>query len=183
MLGLMQTQPLLVSSIITHAARHHQRAEVVSRMLDGSLHRTTYPEIERRARRLARALDGLGVARHDRVATLAWNGYRHLELYYGVSGMGSIVHTVNPRLAPDDIAWIIRDAGSVVVFAELSFLGIIEAIAPSIPDVRAIVLLAAPAEMPQVTLAPGQVLLCYEEILDAASDEFAWPVLDENLAS
>ncbi|MDP9096239.1 MAG: AMP-binding protein, partial [Pseudomonadota bacterium] len=115
MLGLMQTQPLLISSIIAHAARHHQRAEVVSRKLDGSLHRTDYPTIERRARKLAGALQTLGVARHDRVATLAWNGFRHLELYYGVSGMGSVIHTVNPRLASDDIAWIIRDAGSVIL--------------------------------------------------------------------
>ena len=183
MLGLMQTQPLLISSIIAHAARHHQRAEVVSRMIDGSLHRTDYPTIERRARKLALALQALGVARHDRVATLAWNGFRHLELYYGVSGMGSVIHTVNPRLAPDDIAWIIRDAGSVVLFAELSFIGLLETIAPQIPDVRAIVLMAERSEMPAVTLAPGQELLCYEEIVAAAGDEFAWPVLDENLAS
>lgn len=183
MLGLMQTQPLLISSIIAHAARHHQRAEVVSRTLDGSLHRTDYPTIERRARRLALALQALSVARHDRVATLAWNGYRHLELYYGVSGMGSVVHTVNPRLAPDDIAWIIRDAGSVVLFAELSFVGLLETIAPQIPDVRAIVLLAERSEMPALSLAPGQELLCYEEILAAAGEDFAWPVLDENTAS
>ena len=183
MLGLMQTQPLLISSIITHAARHHQRAEVVSRKLDGSLHRTTYPAIETRARRLARALQALGVARHDRVATLAWNGYRHLELYYGVSGMGSVVHTVNPRLAPDDIAWIIRDAGSVVLFADLSFVSLIETVAPQLPALRAIVLLAERSEMPEVVLAPGQELLCYEEMLAAAADDFGWPVLDENQAS
>jgi acyl-CoA synthetase (AMP-forming)/AMP-acid ligase II len=183
MLGLMQTQPLLISSIIAHAARHHQRAEVVSRMIDGSLHRTDYPTIERRARKLAAALQSLGVERHDRVATLAWNGFRHLELYYGVSGMGSVVHTVNPRLAPDDIAWIIRDAGSVVLFAELSFIGLLETIAPQIPDVRAIVLLAERSEMPAVTPTPGQEVLCYEEIVAAAGDGFAWPVLDENLAS
>ena len=97
--------------------------------------------------------------------------------------MGSIIHTANPRLAPDDIAWIIRDAGSVVLFAELSFVGLLETIAPLIPDVRAIVLLADRSEMPELTLAPGQELLCYEEILAATNDDFAWPVLDENLAS
>ena len=183
MLGLMQTQPLLISSIITHAAHHHQRAEIVSRKLDGSLHRTNYREIEQRCRRLARALEALGIERHNRVATLAWNGYRHLELYYGVSGMGSVIHTVNPRLSPDDVAWIIRDAGSVVLFAELSFCELLETIAPQIPEVRAIVLMADRAEMPAVTLAPGQTLLCYEDILVAAADDFAWPVLDENLAS
>src|SRR3954451_3449047 len=107
MLGLMQSQPLLVSSIIAHAAKHHANGEVVSRLVDGSTHRTTYREVEARARRLARALQGLGVGMHDRVATLAWNSHRHLELYYAVAGMGSVVHTVNPRLAPDDIAFII----------------------------------------------------------------------------
>ncbi len=179
----MQTQPLLVSSIITHAARHHQRAEVVSRQLDGSLHRTDYPTLERRARQLVRALQSLGVERHDRVATLAWNGYRHLELYYAVSGMGSVIHTVNPRLAADDVAWILRDAGSDVLFAELSFVGLVETIAAAVPGLRVVVMLAARHEMPAVTLAPGQTLLCYEDIVEAASDQFDWPVLDENLAS
>ena len=183
MLGLMQTQPLLVSSIIVHAALHHQRSEIVSRKLDGGLHRTDYPAIERRARLLALGLDGLGVRRHDRVATLAWNGYRHLELYYGVSGMGSVVHTVNPRLAPADIAWIIRDAGSVVLFAELSFVGLLETIAAEIPQVRTIVLMAERAEMPAPAVGPGQTVVCYEELIEAGTGEFAWPVLDENLAS
>ena len=183
MLGLMQTQPLLVSSIITHAARHHGRAEIVSRLGDGRTHRTTYRDVEARARRLARALQGLGVARHDRVATLAWNSHRHLELYYAVSGMGSVIHTVNPRLAADDVAWIIRDAGSVVLCADLSFVGLLETIAPMIPDVHAVVMLADRSEMPEVKLAPGQALLCYEELLDAADEGFDWPVLDENLAS
>ncbi|HYZ63304.1 MAG TPA: AMP-binding protein, partial [Acetobacteraceae bacterium] len=183
MLGLMQARPLLVSSIITHAAEHHRRAEVVSRLVDGSMHRTNYPEIEARARRLARALQGLGVGPHDRVATLAWNSYRHLELYYGVSGMGSVVHTVNPRLCADDIAFIINDAGSVVLCADLTFAPIIEAIAPRIPAVRTVVMLAGPGEMPEVTLAPGQRLLSYEALLADAADDFEWPLLDENQAS
>ena len=96
MLGLMQQHPLLLSSIITHAARHHAEAEVVSKLPDGSLHRTTYAVVERRSRCLARVLQGLGVRMGDRVATLAWNGYRHLELYYAISGMGAVCHTVNP---------------------------------------------------------------------------------------
>ncbi len=183
MLGLMQTQPLLIASILTHAARHHAQAEVVSRLVDGRVHRTTYATLEERSRRLARALQGLGVAKHDRVATLAWNSYRHFELYYGVSGMGSVVHTVNPRLAPDDVAFIIRDAGSVVLCADLSFVGLLETIVPLIPDVRAVVMLAERSELPEVKLAPGQTLLCYEELLQSASPEFDWPVLDENTAS
>ena len=115
MLGLMQDRPLLISQIITHAARHHARAEVVSRTVEGDTHRYTYADLERRARRLARALQWLDVRTDDRVATLAWNGYRHLELYYGVSGMQAICHTVNPRLSPDDVAFILQDAGSVTV--------------------------------------------------------------------
>ncbi|MBV8913847.1 MAG: long-chain-fatty-acid--CoA ligase [Acetobacteraceae bacterium] len=183
MLGLMQTQPLLVSSIITHAAKHHGRAEVVSRLSDGTVHRSLYPQVEARARKLARALQGIGVGRHDRVATLAWNSHRHLELYYGVSGMGSVVHTVNPRLSADDVAFIIRDAGSVVLCADLSFVSLVETIAPQIPDVRAVVLLADRTEMPEVKLAPGQALLSYEELLEGAADGFEWPLLDEQQAS
>ncbi len=183
MLGLMQTQPLLISSIITHAARHHGEAEVVSRLVDGATHRTTYREVEARARRLARAMQGLGVARSDRVATLAWNSHRHLELYYAVSGMGSVIHTVNPRLAPDDIAHILNDAGSVVLCADLTFAPLLETLAARIPGVRAVVMLAGEDEMPEVALAPGQRLLCYEALLAAAGEDYEWPALDEGLAS
>ncbi len=183
MLGLMQSQPLLVSSIITHAARSHGAGEVVSHLVDGTTHRTNYGEIEARARRLARALQGLGVGPHDRVATLAWNSFRHLELYYGVSGMGAVIHTVNPRLAPDDIAFIVNDAGSVVLCADLSFVPLLETIATAIPTIRAVVMLAAEAEMPEVKLAPGQKLLCYESLVADAAADFAWPELDEQAAS
>ncbi len=184
MLGLMQTQPLLISSIITHAARHHAEGEVVSRLGDGSLHRITYAGLERRARRLARALQSLGVQPGDRVATLAWNSHRHLEIYYAASGMGAVTHTVNPRLAPDDIAHILNDAGSTVLLADTSFTALIAGIAPAVAGtVRTVVLLADEADMPDLALAPGQRLLCYEALLAAASEDFAWPQLDENTAS
>src|SRR5580692_3918035 len=111
MFGLMQESPLMISSIIRYAARHHGGSEVISRGVDGALHRQDYVTLERRARRLARVLQGLGVKPHDRVATLAWNGFRHVELYYAVSGMQAICHTVNPRLATDDIGYIMTDAG------------------------------------------------------------------------
>src|SRR6185312_8776090 len=114
---------------------------------------------------------------------LACNSHRHLELYYGVSGMGSVVHTVNPRLAPDDVAFIIRDAGSVALCADVSFAALVERIAPQIPNVRAVVILTDRAGMPEIPLAPGQALLCYEEVLAAADEGFAWPVLDEQQAS
>src|SRR4051794_33038504 len=183
MLGLMQTQPLLVSSIITHAARNHARAEVVSKLVDGATHRTSYREIEARARRLAAGLQGLGVRPHDRVATLAWNSHRHLELYYAVSGMGSVIHTVNPRLSPEDIAFILNDAGSVVLCADLTFVPLLATIAARIPAVRAVVMLAEPGQMPEFGLAPGQNLLCYEDLLTASGDDFGWPQLDELQAS
>ncbi len=183
MLGLMQSQPLLISGIITHAARHHGSAEVVSREGDGALHRTTYAGVEERARRLARALLSLNVQPSDRVATLAWNGHRHLELYYAVSGMGAIVHTVNPRLAPEDIAHILRDAGSVVLFADPSFTALLAAIAPHVPAIRIIVLMTGMDGMAEVALAPGQDLLCYETLLADSDADYAWPRLDEEQAS
>ena len=183
MLGQMQTQSLLISSILTHAARHHGAAEIVSREASGALHRTNYAALERRARRLARALQALGVQPGDRVATLAWNGHRHVEAYYAVPGMGSVVHTVNPRLSPDDIAHILGDAGSVVLLAEAGFAGLVAGIAPRLPQLRAVVSLAEDGARPDLPLAPGQVLLDYETLLADASDDFAWPELDERAAS
>ncbi len=182
MLGLMQRQPLLVSSIITHAARHHATAEVVSREADGRIVRATYAMIERRARRLANALQALGVAQSDRVATLAWNSQRHLELYYAVSGMGSVVHTVNPRLAPADIAHILNDAGSVVLCTDPGFAPLVESLLAQVPALRHVVVMAAADAMPPLATA-GQGLHCYETLVEAASDAFEWPRLDEDLAS
>ena len=182
MLGLMQTQPLLVSAIITHAARHHGTTEIVSREASGILHRTTYAAVERRARHLSSALQALGVLPGDRVATLAWNGHRHLEAYYAVSGMGAVVHTVNPRLSPDDIAFILGDAGSVVLLADAGFASLVASIAPRLPHLRAIVMLSEDGTRPDAAFAPGQALHDYETLIEAAGD-FAWPVLDEMSAS
>jgi fatty-acyl-CoA synthase len=181
MLGLMQCQPLLVSSILVHAARHHAHAEVVSRQDDGSVTRATYAAAELRARRLATAMQRLGVQPGDRVATLAWNSQRHLELYYAISGMGSVVHTVNPRLAPDDIVHILNDAGSVVLCADPCFAAQLTAIVPRTPAIRTIVIMADPAAMP--ALDTQQDVACYETLLDAGTEDFAWPTLDENTAS
>ncbi len=183
MLGLMQTQPLLVSSILTHAARHHGDGDIVSREASGALHRTTYAALERRARRLARALARLGVGPGDRVATLAWNGHRHVEAYYAVPGIGSVIHTVNPRLSPDDIAYILGDAGSVVLLAESGFAALVAGIAPRLPQLRAVVVLSEDGVLPDLPLAPGQALLDYETLLADADEDFAWPRLDEMSAS
>jgi fatty-acyl-CoA synthase len=108
--GLMMQQPLLVSSLIEHAARHHGDAEIVSRRVEGDIHRTTYREVHARARRMADALAALGVEQSQRIATLAWNGYRHMELYYAISGMGAVLHTINPRLHADQIAYMLEHA-------------------------------------------------------------------------
>ncbi len=184
MQGLMQRRELLISSIIVHAARHHGEAEVVSRREDGRIERTTYAEIERRSRKLVGALRGLGVKFGDRVATLAMNSDRHLELYYAVSGMGAVCNTINPRLSHDDIAYIIRHAEDGIVFVDPCFLPFIEAVAPKVADIlRAVVVLAAPEEMKPCALPPGMALHCYESLLAAAAEEKEWPAFDENTAS
>jgi 3-(methylthio)propionyl---CoA ligase len=182
--GLMQRQPLLISSLLTHAARHHAAGEIVSRTEEGATHRTTWGETERRARRLARVLGGLGIGPGDRVGTLAWNGYRHLEIYYAAPGMGAICHTINPRLAPDDIAYIVNHAGDQVLFADTSFTGLIERIAPALAgQVRAVVMLTAPEHMPALNLPSGMELLCYDTLMAAADEDFAWPGFEEDTAS
>ena len=121
MLGLMQSQPLLISSLIEFSALYHPDVEIVSRTVEGPIHRTTYAEINRRAKQLARALIARGVKPGDRVATLAWNGYRHMELYFAVSGMGAVLHTVNPRLFPEQIEYIINHAEDTHVFFDATF--------------------------------------------------------------
>ncbi len=184
MQGLMQLQPLLISSIIRHAARHHGTTEVVSQMSDTVRHRTTYADIERRSRRLARVLQGLGVRFGDRVGTLAWNTYRHLELFYATSGSGAVCHTVNPRLAQQDIEYIITHGGDSVLFADSSFAALVQSIAPAIRDnVRAVVITATPDEMPELNLPPGMALHCYEVLMAEADEDFIWPQFDENTAN
>jgi fatty-acyl-CoA synthase len=184
MLALMQDQPLLISQIITHAARHHAAAEVVSKTVEGGIHRYTYADLERRARRLARALQYLGVREGDRVATLAWNGYRHMELYYGVSGMQAVCHTVNPRLSADDVAFILQDSGAVLLFAETSFAALVEAAAARLAgQLRAVVVMADQARMPGLALPAGMERLCYEDLMAAADESYVWPSFDERTAA
>ncbi len=184
MLGLMQTQGLMISGLLTHAARHHASAQIISRGHDSTTHRYTWADAERRARRLVRALEKLGVGEGDRVGTLAWNGYRHLEVYYAAPGMGAVCHTINPRLHPDDIVYIITHAADKVLFADLSFVPLLAGIAPAIKDhVRHVVMLCGPEDMPDVTLAPGMMLHCHDTLLDAADEDHVWRSLDENTAS
>src|SRR3954471_7808145 len=138
MQGLMQRHELLISSILEHAARHHGDGEVVSRRSDGSLSRTSYRALENRARTLAAALADLGVARGDRVGTLAMNSDRHMELYYAISGSGAVCHTINPRLSRDDIAYIANHAEDGVIFCDPQFLPIVADIAPKLESLRAV---------------------------------------------
>jgi acyl-CoA synthetase (AMP-forming)/AMP-acid ligase II len=183
MLGLMQRHPLLLSSILVHAARHHGSAEVVSVMGDGGNHRTDYAGIERRARRLARVLERLEARPGDRIATLAWNDHRHLELYYAISGMGAVCHTVNPRLAPDDLAFIMNDAADTLLFADPGFAPLVAALAPRVPSLRAVVMLGDQAAMPNLPLPAGIALHASEALMDAAEEDYAWPAFDEETAS
>ena len=179
--GLMMQQPLLISSLLQHAETQHGDQEIISRRVEGDLHRTTYRELATRARRMANALVALGVPTGARVATLAWNGYRHMELYYAVSGSGSVLHTLNPRLHPDQVVWIADHAEDEVLFFDLTFLPLIEAIAPRVKTIKAFVAMTDRAHMPAGSTVPN--LLCYEELMADASADFTWPALDENTAS
>jgi acyl-CoA synthetase (AMP-forming)/AMP-acid ligase II len=179
--GLMMDRPLLISSLLTHAETQHGEQEIVSRRVEGDLHRTTYRALGQRARQLANALAALGVAHGDRVATLAWNGYRHMELYYAVSGSGAVLHTLNPRLHPDQVRWIVDHAEDRVLCFDLSFLSLVEAIAPHVSTVKAFVAMTDRAHMPASSTIPN--LLCYEDLLDAQSPQFEWPDFDERTAS
>jgi fatty-acyl-CoA synthase len=181
MQGLMQRHELLISSIIAHAARHHGDGEIVSRRTDGSLAHTTYSAIEERARRVAAVLEMLGVKPGDRVGTLAMNSDRHLELYYGISGMGAVCNTINPRLLPDDIAYIVNHAEDGVIFCDPQFLPIVTAVAPKAGGLRAVVVLdhnPPPAELPG-----GVTLFAYEDLMAEVTPIAQWPQFDENTAS
>jgi fatty-acyl-CoA synthase len=181
MLGLMQDQPLLISSLIEFAARHHANAEIVSRRVEGDLHRTTYREAAARARQVANALDRLDVPFGDRVATLAWNGYRHFELYFGVSGSGRVLHTLNPRLAPDQVVWIANHAEDRVLCFDMTFLPLIKAVWKNCTTVRHWVALCDAGALPADTGIEG--LVSYEAWIAPESKAYDWPQFDEKSAA
>jgi len=181
MFGLMQSQQLLISSLIEFAERHHGEGEVVSRRVEGDIHRTNYQEVAARARQIANGLDDWKLGFGDRVATLAWNGYRHLELYYGVSGSGRVLHTLNPRLHPDQIAWIINHAEDSVLCFDMTFLPIVKAVHSRCPTVKHFVALCDADKLPDDSGIPG--LLSFEAWIGAKSSTYAWPTFDENSAS
>jgi acyl-CoA synthetase (AMP-forming)/AMP-acid ligase II len=180
MLGLMQQRPLLISSLLDYAERYHAGTEIVSRSVEGPIRRTTWGRIASRARQVANALRRLGVAQSDRIATLAWNHDRHVEIYFGATCSGAVLHTVNPRLFPDQVRFILADAESSYVFFDVTFAPLVEQLAPQLPNVRGYVALCARDALPSISV-PN--LVAYEDLLGAESDDYAWPVFDENLAS
>ena len=181
MLGQMQDHPLLISSLIEFAGRHHHEAEIVSRRVEGDIHRCTYADVAKRSRRVANAIDRLGLAFSDRVATLAWNGYRHLELYFGITGGGRVVHTINPRLLPEQIAWIANHAEDQVVCFDMTFLPIVKGIWSHCGTVKHWIALCDADKLPHDTGIPG--LRSYEDWIGNEPDTYDWPQFDERSAA
>ena len=181
MLGLMQNHPLLISSLIDFAARHHQDGQVVSRRVEGDIHRYTWADVQKRAKQVASGLDALGLKAGERVGTLAWNGYRHLELYFGVSGSQRVLHTINPRLLPEQIAWIVNHAEDQILCFETSFLPIVQGIHAHCKTVKHWIALCDEDKLPKDTGIPN--LMSYEAWIGKQSTDYTWPVFDENTAS
>lgn len=181
MQGQMQERPLLISQLIDFAERFHGDGEIVSRRVEGDIHRYTYADAALRSRQVANALDRLSVPIGERVGTLAWNGYRHFELYYGVSGSGRVLHTINPRLHPEQVAWIINHAEDEVVCFDLTFAPILKAIHTHCPKVRQWVALCDADALPSDTGIPN--LISYESWIAGEATTYAWPELDESVAA
>ncbi|QOZ67239.1 fatty-acid--CoA ligase [Bradyrhizobium arachidis] len=180
MLGLMQDWPLLCHRIIEHAARIHGKQEVVTRSVEGPIHRTNYAEIHKRALKVSQMLERDGIKLGDRVATIAWNTWRHLEVWYGIMGIGAICHTVNPRLFPEQIAWIINHAQDRIVMTDITFVPVLEKIADKLPSVERYIVLTDKAHMPQTTL---KNVMAYEDWIAQADGKFKWKDFDENTAA
>ncbi len=180
MRGMMMDRPLLISQIIEYAASNFPDQEVVSRTVEGDLHRYTYRDAARRTRQLAHALKKLGVQDTDRVATVAWNTYRHLEVYYATSGIGAICHTINPRLPADQFTYIVNHAEDKYVFVDLTFVPLLDKLKDHLPNVAGYVIMTDRAHMPETGLPNVH---CYEDLIADQPTEFDWPEFDENTAS
>ncbi len=178
--GLMMNTPLLISSLIRHASEHHADTEIVSRLTEGGIHRYTYSDAHRRSRQLVNALLSLGIKPSNRIGTLAWNGFRHFETYFAVSGMGAVLHTINPRLFPEQIAYIVNHADDQYVFFDITFAALVDGIAPHCMNVKGWVAMTDRTHMPAMKTS---AVLCFEELVAAASDRYEWPTFDENTAS
>ena len=176
---------LLISSLLTHAEQCHGDSEIVSRIVepaegDARFHRYDWQQLAQRARRLANALTRLDVKQGDRVGTLAWNGYRHVELYYAISGSGAIIHTINPRLFPEQISWMINDAEESIILFDLNLAPLVEKLAALCPKVKVWVAMTDMAHKPSASIPH---LVCYEDLLSLESDDYQWPTFDENQAA
>ncbi len=180
MRGLMMDRPLLIGALIRYAAEYHGDTEIVTRTTEGPIHRYNYVEAERRAKQLAKAMMRLGVAMGDRVATIAWNNHRHFELYFAVSGIGAVCHTINPRLFADQLRYIVNHAEDKLLFLDLTFVPIAEKMAAEWPGVQHYVIMTDRAHMPQTSL---QGALCYEDLIEGETAALDWPEFDENTAS
>ena len=180
MLGNMQDGHLLISGLIEHAETYHTDSQIISRTVEGPIHRYTLKDAANRSRKLANALDKLGLKQGDVVGTLAWNTFRHFELYFGVSGIGCVVNTINPRLFPEQLTYIINHAENQYLFVDLSFVGLLESISHSLETVKGIIVLTDKEHMPETTLKD---VMCYEELIADESEEYHWPNFDENTAS
>ena len=180
MQGLMQPWPLLCSKVIDHAATCHPKREIVSRSLEGPVHRTNYEQVRARSLKLAQRLEQEGILPGDRVATMAWNNWRHLECWYGITGCGGVYHTLNPRLFPDQLAWIINDAEDRFLFVDTTFLPVVEKILPQVRGLERIVVMTDAAHMPQTAIADAAA---YEDWLDEVDGDYVWKEFDENTAA
>ena len=180
MLGLMQDWPLLCHKIIEHAAKYHGTQEIVTRSVEGPIHRTNYWQIHDRARKVSQMLQRDGIQNGDRIATIAWNTWRHLECWYGIMGIGAICHTVNPRLFPEQIAWIVNHAQDRIVISDITFIPILEKIADKMPSVERYVVLTDKAHMPETTLKNA---VNYEDWIAQADGKITWKDFDENTAA
>jgi 3-(methylthio)propionyl---CoA ligase len=180
MRGLMMDRPLLIGALIRYAAEYHGDTEIVTRTTEGPIHRYNYVEAERRAKQLAKAMMRLGVAMGDRVATIAWNNHRHFELYFAVSGIGAVCHTINPRLFADQLRYIVNHADDKLLFLDVTFVPIAEKMAAEWPGVRHYVIMTDRAHMPQTSL---KGVLCYEDLIEGETTALDWPEFDENTAS
>ncbi|GAA2861590.1 fatty-acyl-CoA synthase [Aminobacter niigataensis] len=180
MLGLMQEWPLLCHKIIDHAARQHPHREIVSRSIEGPIVRTNYAELRTRSLKVAQRLERDGYKTGDRIATLAWNSARHMEAWYGIMGMGAVYHTLNPRLFPEQLVWIMNHAQDQALFVDLTFVPLVEKIASQVPSLKRIIVLTDAAHLPQTTL-PN--VTAYEEWLAEADGDYAWKALDEHAAA
>jgi fatty-acyl-CoA synthase len=181
MLGLMQDRPLLISQIIDFAANYYPDVEIVSRTVEGPIHRYGYGDAHKRAKKLAEALQGLGIKLGDRVGTIAWNTYRHFECYFGISGIGAVLHTLNPRLAPEHVAYIANHAEDQVILVDVNLLPIVEGVWDKLQTVKHVIVMTDRAHMPATSKIPN--LLCYEELIAAQPGTLRWPDFDEKTAS